>query len=128
MTPLLGILAGRGLKPRANADEVIREDFLGESWTLIKSSKSVYHSPDGTGDDIWKWVSDSGREVVHDAFGNIERSDRYMGTYNFAPLGKDEDHMVLDVLPYVLWGNTPNDPTNRFQRIHPIWGPPLSGF
>lgn len=39
-----------------------------------------------------------------------------VGTYNYHP-GTGLGHAIEDVLPYYLWGNSPQDTTNIFERI-----------
>ena len=39
-----------------------------------------------------------------------------MGTYNYHP-GSILGHAIEDVVPYYLWGNSPQDTTNIFERI-----------
>lgn len=43
--------------------------------------------------------------------------DVNQGTFNFAsPDDNPVGHALLDVVPYILLGNTPNDPTNPIER------------
>ena len=53
--------------------------------------------------------------LVVDSDGNHVTNPRVMGTFNYG--GNKVDHAVLDVIPYYLYGNSPDDPTNIFQRV-----------
>jgi hypothetical protein len=39
------------------------------------------------------------------------------GTYNYGPDQSSVDHVVVDVLPYWMWGNSPDDPTPVWNRV-----------
>jgi hypothetical protein len=105
-------------------------DFMGESWTLLKNSESMYHdelNKDGSG--CWKWVSESGREFVMkmivDKDGNVigsefQNNPNFMGTYN---IGIKSDsmygliHFMADMVPYYTYGNAPDDKTIFHNRL-----------
>lgn len=61
-----------------------------------------------------KYVSPDGhREVIFDSEGNIVTDPRDVGTYNYCPSGTfwgDVGHACLDVLPWVVFGNSDEDP------------------
>ena len=63
-----------------------------------------------------KYVSPDGhREVIFDSSEKIVLDPRDIGTYNFCPSGtlfKDIGHFVVDILPWVIYGNDDDD-----------WGP-----
>lgn len=59
-------------------------------------------------------------EVVFDSNGNIVLNDEELGTFNFYGPSKSEAHTLYDVIPYWLWGNTPNDKTTLSNRIAPV--------
>lgn len=67
-----------------------------------------------------KWVSPDGKlEVIFDKDGKIVTDPADYGTYNFSspndnPLG----HFTQDVIPWLLWGNSPEDSTNVAQRFN----------
>ncbi|MGL4483959.1 MAG: hypothetical protein ACRCUS_03335, partial [Anaerovoracaceae bacterium] len=55
------------------------------------------------------------KEVVYEASGKIEKDPRDIGTYNFGT--NSASHLVLDVLPYLAFGNNKKDKTTRTQRM-----------
>jgi hypothetical protein len=78
---------------------------------LLKESESIFH-----GEGAFKWVFEGGQELVINTAGKFETSAGYLGTYNFG--GPDGPlHGLLDVAPYILWGNSPDDKTPIPNRI-----------
>ena len=68
--------------------------------------------------DNVKFVHSDGREAIFDASGmHSVTSDEDMSTFNFYnPKDEPIRRGVTDVFPWFLWGNTPNDTTNHFER------------
>lgn len=68
-----------------------------------------------------KFVDPDGkREVIFDSSGNMVTDPRDIGTYNFCPSGGfvgSAGHFVKDILPWIVWGNTPDDTTTVVERI-----------
>ncbi len=80
--------------------------------TLLPDSKSIFHmAPEDKA--TYKWVFNDGRELVigekQDGTKYIQTDDRYLGTYNMANPDNPAEHAFKDVLPYALFGNTPDD-------------------
>lgn len=66
-----------------------------------------------------KWISPDGRyEVILDPEGErVIDADEDRGTYNFGDPSKDSmGHFVLDVIPWLIYGNTAADSTTFEQR------------
>ncbi len=68
-----------------------------------------------------KYLSGDGhREVIYDADGNMVTAPEDMGTYNGSPpngfIGSI-GHFFADMLPWYLWGNSPDDSTTTVERI-----------
>lgn len=88
-----------------------------KGWRKLSSKESAMHQfnkHDGVENS--KWVSPDGhREVVFTGSGKNQRitnDSRDVGTYNFFDPNKNPvGHTVADVLPYLLLGNTSDDPT-----------------
>jgi RHS repeat-associated protein len=58
-------------------------------------------------------------EVIYDYDGNIVTAPEDMGTYNYCPSQTSViGHAVLDVLPWLIWGNTRDDSTTFIQRVY----------
>ena len=43
-----------------------------------------------------------------------------MGTYNFVPPSDAFGHGAKDVLPYIIWGNSPDDPSTKTERVNSL--------
>ncbi|MDX9808501.1 MAG: RHS repeat-associated core domain-containing protein [Acholeplasma sp.] len=70
-----------------------------------------------------KWVSSDGhKEIIFDSAGNIVDDPRDIGTYNFIPnsIAFGVGHGIVDVLPWILWGNNSKDSTTFFDRFF-LW-------
>lgn len=64
-----------------------------------------------------KYVSPDGkREVIFDSDGNVVTADEDVGTYNYASPDWKLQHGLLDVLPWIVYGNTPEDTTTPWSR------------
>ncbi len=57
-----------------------------------------------------------GWQLIYNSSGNLVTDIVNQGTFDLAPPGTI-DHIKQDVTPWVEWGNGPNDPTTREQRI-----------
>ncbi|MBQ4544360.1 MAG: hypothetical protein II996_02150 [Oscillospiraceae bacterium] len=71
------------------------------------------------GEKYIKYVSPDGkREVIFDSTGTrVITADEDMGTYNYADPDLWLEHFAVDVLPWIVYGNTPEDTTEWYERI-----------
>lgn len=93
--------------------EVTYEQVKQEGWIELEKSKSVYHMLLGQYGNV-KFVSPNGQfEAVFNSKNELVKSSINMGTYNYCGPTKS-CHFGLDVVPYYLWGNTPE--YNLFQN------------
>ena len=103
------------------------KEFNGAIAKLLSAEQSVYH-----GLEAYKWCFEDGREIV---FGptldsnyfptnvyEFEKDERFLGTYNWFNADNFMMHTFADVIPYIKWGNTPDDMENtiKINRIYPI--------
>jgi hypothetical protein len=88
-----------------------------ESWD--GKVPASYHQQGIGGEGNKKYVSPDGHsEAVFDATGKLVTDVVNMGTYNYAdPRNNVTGHIMYDVVPYYIFGNTPNDPTSWYHRI-----------
>ncbi len=117
-----------------------------DGWTLLSPELSVLHDNRQDAPEE-KWVNEDGREAVFDggtdrsssADDSIMTDDQYLATYNYAvPMELDEvdsldtawdwtkataQHVAYDVAPWVLWGNTRDDPTEWHDRLRMLLTP-----
>ncbi len=108
-------LAAQCLKDSVDAGFETIRSFLGETWRLQPSDRSIFHGPAGDGKDNWKWMSNGGREMVlhkpnpeKPNEAQVDHSEKFRGTYNFGK--NDFTHVLWDVLPYLAEGNGPETP------------------
>jgi hypothetical protein len=65
-------------------------------------------------------------ELVYDKDGILVTDPVNRGTPNYAdPERNPIKHFFDDVLPYWLWGNTPDDPTKWYERIFGTYRGPI---
>lgn len=121
---VVGVTSGHYLRNMLNKDLPQNDaDAKERGWIKLSDKKSEMHQnhqEDGVRNS--KWVSPDGhREVVFTGKGenqHITTDPRDVGTYNFADPNKDPiGHTFFDVIPYILIGNSANDPTNMVDRL-----------
>lgn len=78
-----------------------------------------FTSDDGTN---VKYVSPDGKyEIVFNKAGQVVTDPKDVGTYNYASPNSDKSgHFWEDVVPYYIWGNSPQGTTRPEDRM--IWG------
>ena len=67
-----------------------------------------------------KFISPDGHgEAVFNPDGTLVTDPVNMGTYNFNSPNEllGVPHFVNDVLPYYVWGNSPEDPTTTWDLV-----------
>jgi hypothetical protein len=71
-----------------------------------------------------KYVDPTGkREALYDKSGNLLKNALDMGSYNYCPSEKSYiGHFKYDILPWIQYGNAPDDPSTVGQRIQAICG------
>ncbi len=92
------------------------------NWEKLSPENSRFH-----GKGCTKLVAKDGRELVISKGGYVEFNPQFIGTYNFCVPGgnfRDVGHGVVDVIPYMIYGNSLEDPTNIFERILMIFSKP----
>ena len=83
-----------------------------------------------SGDNVKYLGPDGHSEAVYGPDGLHVTDDRDMESYNFAEkqdgiigaLRYMNDHLAMDIVPYIYWGNTPNDSTTCWQRVGAMIG------
>ncbi len=124
---LLRIAAGRALEEHVKQKHYERNQYnvdLPENetqakewdWKTVAANCHQFTASDGK--EYTKYVSPDGkREIIVDSNGNIVTADEDMGTYNYADPKFLLEHGLLDVLPWIRYGNTPEDSTEWYERI-----------
>jgi RHS repeat-associated protein len=121
--PLFVIAASYGLYKHWTRHEYndvqSRSDLVNDGISPLPKSKSIFHQLDGaTGNEKFVWGQDNQFEGVFDKNGCTVTDPLNMGTYNyFNPTGSTFEqamHGLVDVVPYMLFGNTPYDAVTGF--------------
>jgi hypothetical protein len=108
-------------------------DQVPKNWIRLTSDQTIYHTW-GSSSDIWsdenadnvKYVSPGGHyEAVYDRNGKLVTDPLNEGTYNYgSPLDNKWTHFKDDMVPYYLWGNSPDDPTSWYERLWRLFDHP----
>jgi hypothetical protein len=64
------------------------------------------------------YTNKDGREVVYDKNGNLVTNSYNQGSYNYGSYEKPVKKFLLDIAPWLIWGNTPDDPTSFNERLY----------
>ena len=85
---------------------------------------SIFYQIDRENENNEKWTNNKGEEYVFNPSRNppkLVKNKVNIGAYNFIPTSDDcFGHTLLDVLPYLLWGNSESDPTTFEERFRLI--------
>ena len=121
---VLGTVSGHYLRNKLNKDLPQNDaDAKAKGWRKLSSKEDAMHqfkTQDGVRNS--KWISPDGhREVVFTGKGenqHITKDPIDAGTYNFFdPQKHPIGHTLVDALPYVVLGNTADDPTTIYGRL-----------
>ena len=128
--PLFGLLrtaAGGALEDHVKGKHYERNEYNGEvpkseadvnDWKWEQEIANCHQFTAPNGERYIKYVSPDGKhEVIVDSDWNVITADEDIGTYNYASPDWRLEHGVLDVLPWIRYGNTPEDSTEWYQRI-----------
>ena len=112
-----------------NNTNYTEEELIQQGYEKENENSDKFHQNNQINGDrnrkyvIGDWFSS---EVVYYADGTINDSPEDMGTFNVYSGEKIVPnifvHGFLDVLPYMIWGNSINDSTTIIDRISMIWG------
>ena len=100
------------------AEELVSQGL----WRKMEASESLCHqyTAGDVGSNVKYMSSDGHFEVIYDANGAMVIAPEDAGSYNLSPpdglIGK-AGHFLVDMLPWYLWGNAPNDSTTIGERI-----------
>ncbi len=105
-------------KLEIDLDSTIPSDRLSAINYILKNTfENNIHKMRGE-EDNKVYTKATGEEAVFDAEGNLVTNDWNRGSYNYGtyeqPIGKFE----LDIWPWLVWGNSKNDPTSFDERFY----------
>ena len=102
---------------------VTYQQVLDEGWVLMSEEDSKCHVIGASNENNMKFVSPDGDEAVFYENGVLVSDPVNLGTYNYTP--KDESmagHAIDDVLPWLCYGNSQDDPTTPLERFGTLLG------
>ncbi|GAB6044258.1 RHS repeat domain-containing protein [Endothiovibrio diazotrophicus] len=105
---------------RNNYNEYVNQDYAQRNWEKLPPNKSIFHQMGKGNESNVKYIfSDGHSEVVFDKSGRLVTDPVNAGTYNFySPhyvLGIP--HLIVNIIPYFIWGNDENEQTDIICRI-----------
>lgn len=99
------------------------EVVTGSGWKPARDTEKAFHVNEHPERLVEKWVNQDGREYVF-VGGSRDGSGKLLvsggadgGSFNYAPPEKALAHTMLDIIPWLLWGNTPEDRTKFEDRL-----------
>ncbi len=85
---------------------------------LSNTSETRIHQLRGAVDNVVYVHKDGHTEAVFDGEGNMVRDGINDGSYNYAhPEGDPINHFNKDILPWIFWGYSREDPTSIEERL-----------
>ena len=93
------------------------EEAIKRGFTKAAPNENWYHRGKGQIDNEKYYHKITGQEVVFDKNGKIVTDHENIGTKNYGTNPKSWEHVKFDVIPYYIWGNSPEDTTPLFRRI-----------
>jgi hypothetical protein len=113
----------------ATEQELLDSGTWGNSndWQADDASHSVCHNMNGaSGNMSYRYVGEDsqykGYQYVFDEKGELvspEKDTANMGSYDISdPKTSSTGHIMYDLVPWILFGNSPNDPTTANQRMN----------
>jgi len=104
---------------RNKYNEDVSYEFASQNWEKMSDAQSIYHRHGAGNEKNEKFISPDGHSENVYRNQELVKDPANLGTYNFiAPRGFGNiGHFFADVLPYWIWGNTPDDTTPFWNRV-----------
>ena len=64
------------------------------------------------------YTKETGEEAVFNKNGNLVTNDWNQGSFNYGKYEQPINKFLLDIWPWLVWGNTENDPTTFDERFY----------
>ena len=102
----------------ANPSAAQREQMAIIRYILKNTYENNIHKMRGETENV-VYVNEDGREAVYDKNGNMVTNSYNQGSFNYyanetEPIKK----FIFDITPWLLWGNTQEDPTTFEERLY----------
>ena len=101
-----------------NLEKEISDDRLSAINFILKNTyENNIHKMRGE-EDNQVFVKESGEEAVFDKDGKLVTNDWNRGSFNYGNYDKPIQKFELDIWPWLIWGNTREDPTTFEERFY----------
>jgi hypothetical protein len=89
-----------------------------KGWKALGYEKNAFHRQGPGNENNIKLVSPDGKsEVIIRPDATLVTDERNRGTFNFIPEEESKiGHTFVDIAPYLIWGNSPDDPSTISER------------
>lgn len=106
------------MKLEVNLDEEIPEGNLSAINYILKYTyENHIHKMRGE-EDNKVYTKETGEEAVFDKEGNLVTNSWNKGSFNYGAYSKPINKFEVDILPWLIWGNTREDPTTFDERFY----------
>ena len=104
-------------------NEIAQEQIDQLSWILSHTYEVQMHRMRGASENKVFVHKDGHKEAVFDKDGNAVKDGINDASYNYYPANTQPlMHFTFDINPWIMWGNSPTDPTTVNERIYAYMG------
>jgi len=86
-------------------------------YILKNTYENNIHKMRGETDNV-VYVNEDGREAVYDKDGKLVTNSYNQGSYNYGSYDEPIKKFLLDIAPWLQWGNAHDDPTTFNERLY----------
>jgi len=86
-------------------------------YILKNTYENNIHKMRGETDNV-VYTNEDGREAVYDKDGKLVTNSYNQGSYNYGSYDEPIKKFLLDIAPWLKWGNARNDPTSFNERLY----------
>lgn len=98
-------------------EEIPEENLQAINFILKHTYENNIHKMRGE-EENKVYTKDTGEEAVFDKDGKLVTNSWNKGSYNYGKYEKPIQKFQLDIWPWLVWGNTRDDPTNFKERFY----------
>ena len=93
------------------------ENLSAINYILKHTYENNIHKMRGEKDNT-VYINNDGREAVYDKDGNLVTNDWNKASFNFASYDQPVNKFLMDIFPWMVWGNARKDPTTFEERLY----------
>ena len=97
--------------------EISSEKLSAINFILKNTFENNIHKMRGE-EDNKVYTKNTGEEAVFDKDGKLVTNDWNQGSFNYGTYEKPINKFEVDIWPWLIWGNTRNDPTTFDERFY----------